>query len=341
METHSPEGALLAADRLPSGLGALGGLRPDGLHLPPSGSPLRVAFVGQSTYFELCSQRSPSAVIEPTFVEFRSGKPPHQLAAALQQLSPHVVVVFRPELVPAGTFEGLDALTLGIITEPLPRVGDPSHPDLARRLGDLAAVEPGEFDRVISFDPMIAATASRYVPIWRSLPLPVADEVYGWRPDMSRDVRLLFVGRSTKHREEYLAPLKHQLDLLHIEHGVFGDEFIRMAHDDMYIAVNLHNEAYPSFENRVPLHLAAGHLVISEPLSPSHGLEPGIDFIEISTPEQLLDAVNRVRRRPEYADLMRWRGRCKAESFRASSVWARVVHDLLADVDAFGQRRGG
>ena len=34
------------------------------------------------------------------------------------------------------------------------------------------------------------------------------------------------------------------------------------------IAVNLHNNPYPSFENRVCIALAAGHLVISESLSP-------------------------------------------------------------------------
>ena len=29
------------------------------------------------------------------------------------------------------------------------------------------------------------------------------------------------------------------------------------------VGINLHNEPYPSFENRVCLHLAAGHLVVS------------------------------------------------------------------------------
>jgi len=304
----------------------------------PGSLPLRVAFVGQRTYFELSSQRSASAAIDPTFVEFRSGADPAGLRSTLQALDPHVIVVFRPELVAAGLFQGIEALTLGILTEPLPRVGDPTHPDLVRRLGDLAALNPDEFDRVVSFDPLIAATASRYVPIWRSLPLPVSDEVFGWSDAMATPPKLLFVGRTTKHREEFLAALKHTHDLLHIEHGVFGDEFIRVARESCDIAINLHNEAYPSFENRVSMHLAAGHLVISEPLSPSHGLEPGIDFIEITTPEALMDAAGRVLRRPEAATFMRWRGRQKAESFRASTVWSRVVHDLLLDVSAFGGR---
>jgi hypothetical protein len=318
--------------------GALAGFRPDGLHLPPDGSPLRVAFVGQRTYFELCSQRSPSPVVEPKFIEFRSGASHRNLRASLRAFDPHAVIVFRPELIAEGTFADLAGLTLGILTEPLPRVGDPAHPDLVRRLNDLAAVHADEFDRIISFDPIVAETASRYAPIWRSLPLPVSDEVFGWSAHMSPLPKLLFIGRTTKHREEFLGPLKHVHDLLHIEHGVFGDEFIRLARESCDIAINIHNEAYPSFENRVSMHMAAGHLVISEPLSPSHGLEPGIDFLEVRTPGELQDAVSRVRRQPESVDLTRWRGRQKAESFRASTVWARVLHDLLADVSVFGGR---
>ncbi len=42
-----------------------------------------------------------------------------------------------------------------------------------------------------------------------------------------------------------------------------------------HVGINLHNEPYLPFENRVSLHLAAGHLVLSEPLDPLHG--PGRD----------------------------------------------------------------
>lgn len=337
--SSSNAGALLTeVDTTRSAFGALAGLRPAGFHLPPDGTPLRVAFVGQRTYFELCSQRAPSPVITPRFFEFRSGADPRALRSAVTGFDPHVVVVFRPELIARDSFVGLAGLTLGILTEPLPRVGDATHPDLVRRLGDLAAVHAEEFDRIISFDPLVAETASRYTPIWRSLPLPVSDDVFGWNAHMSPTPKLLFIGRTTTHREEFLAPLKHVHDLLHIEHGVFGDEFIRIARESCDIAINIHNEAYPSFENRVSMHLAAGHLVISEPLSPSHGLEPGIDYFEISTPEELQDTVGRVRRQPDSANFTRWRGRQKAESFRATAVWARLLHDLLADVSAFGGR---
>ena len=321
--------------------GALASLRPDGIRLPEAGSPIRVAFVGQRTYFELCSQRVASPAIEPKFFDHRSGFDSSSLTAQMATFDPHLVVVFRPELIAPGSFDSLHAPVLGVLTEPLPRTGDPTHPDLARRLDDLAAVHAPSFDRIISFDPMIAETAQRYVPVWRSVPLPVADEVFGWNPSMSNPPKLLFIGRSTHHRDGFLVPLKHHFDLLHIDHGLFGDGFIDLARSGCDIAINVHNEPYPSFENRVALHLAAGHLVISERLSPSHGLEPDIDFIEASTPEAMMAAVVRVRNHPDAYGLMRWRGRLKAEGFRASTVWARLLHDLLLDLSAFGGRRDG
>ena len=39
--------------------------------------------------------------------------------------------------------------------------------------------------------------------------------------------------------------------------------------------INLHNEPYPTFENRCGVYLAAGLLLISETLDPRCGLIPG------------------------------------------------------------------
>ena len=101
------------------------------------------------------------------------------------------------------------------------------------------------------------------------------------------------------------------------------------------VAINLHNEPYPTFENRVALHLAAGQLVISEPLSPTHGLEPGIDFIQVTSPNELYLAVASAYHRPDDFLRIRLRGRQKAERFRASAVYPRLIEDLAADLRAF------
>ena len=85
------------------------------------------------------------------------------------------------------------------------------------------------------------------------------------------------------------------------------------------------------------LHLAAGHLVITEPLSPMHGLEGGLDLLEVSTPDGLQGTLEVMHRYPGVFHRVRVRGRRKAEQYRASRVWPRLIADLLTDLEAFGR----
>jgi hypothetical protein len=198
-------------------------------------------------------------------------------------------------------------------------------------------MDPANVDRLVAFDPQIVPTADEFMPVWRSLPLPVADRLYA-PVQVRRAPSILFVGRSTAHRERWLARPKAELDVLHAAFGIGVDDLVALlaAHD---IGVNLHNEPYPSFENRVCLHLAAGQLVVSEPLSPTHGLEPDIDYLEVADPDQLLAVLRAAVRYPEAYRRVRIRGRRKAEAFRASQVYPRLVDDLLRDLRAFGTDR--
>ena len=85
-------------------------------------------------------------------------------------------------------------------------------------------VDAANFDRIVSFDPLIVETAEDVVPVWRALPLPVADSLFMDVRERGRPPRLLFVGRSTEHREELLAPIKRAHPIVHIGHGLFGSE---------------------------------------------------------------------------------------------------------------------
>jgi hypothetical protein len=306
--------------------------------VPAPGAALRLAFVGQSTFFEATSLDEHSARIHTQFIEFRGGRDPDELMHALHAFDPHVVVVYRPEIIPAGLFHGLRAATLGFLTEPLPRAGGKSHPDLERRLNELRGVDQSNFDRVVAFDPLFIETAEDVMPVWRAVPLPVADRYFAPVRPISGKPRACFVGRSTEHREWFLTPLKHEFDLLHLAFGVDADRLadVLAEHD---VTINLHNEPYESFENRVCLHLAAGHLVISERLNPRHGLEPGLDYLEVETPQDLLEIMLPLQRWPGTYDRVRVRGRMKAEQYRASAVFPRLIGDLLRDLAAFGTSR--
>lgn len=302
---------------------------------------MRVAFVGQSVFFAQCSLEREADGVEPCFVDFRSAAPPEPMLARLRELDPDVVLVFRPEIVPKGAFDGLRAHTIGYLTEPLPRSSADKHPDLLARLRWLKEVDPGNFDRIVSFDPLIAQTAAGVLPVWRSLPIPVADSLFADVRERARPIRLLFVGRSTKHREALLQPVKQRYPIVHIGHGLFGE---RLTHfmERADVQLNLHNNPYPSFENRVCIALAAGHLVLSEPLSPRHELEPGRDYLEFEDAERLAGYVEELRRDPgAYLDVQR-AGREQAEAFRASRVYPALLRDAIADVEANGtpRRRG-
>lgn len=306
---------------------------------PPLGAPLRLAFVGQATFFEACALRHDAGGLATRFLEFRQDGDAERMLAELRAWRPHVVLVFRPEIVPQGLFAGLDAATVGFLTEPIPRPGGLLHRDLGQRLHMLKRVDPGNFDRIVAFDPKIVPTAESVLPVWRALPLPVDDHYYADPQPVAGRPRVMFVGRSTAHRERLLEPSKHAYDVFHVAFGVDAqrlDELMR-EHD---VGINLHNEPYPSFENRVSLHLAAGHLVLSEPLDPTHGLEPGIDYLEVFGPEQLHATIALLQRAPNVHHRVRVSGRAKAESFRASRVYPRLVHDLLLDLRAFGTTRG-
>jgi hypothetical protein len=299
---------------------------------------LRIAFVGQRVYFEQCSLLAPTAELKPTFLDFRQGAPSARLLARLSELDPDVALVFRPEIIPEGLFGSLRALTLGYLTEPLPRDAATAHSDLRERLSWLEAVDAGNFDRIVSFDPLIADAASAVLRVWRSLPIPVADQIFMDVRDRAHPPRLLFIGRSTVHREQLLAPIKARHPIVHFGHGLYGARLLRVLRATD-VQLNLHNNPYPTFENRVCLALAAGHLVISEPLSPSHELEPGRNLLQVEGAEAVGALIDELAADPDaYLDVQR-AGRLQAERFRASKVYPNLIQDALADVAEHGTER--
>jgi hypothetical protein len=306
--------------------------------LPEPDGPMRVAFVGQSVYFRQCALELAGNGLAPTFLDFRAAAAPEPLLDALQDLDPDVILVFRPEIIPPGLFHSLRALTIGYLTEPLPRAKGGMHPDLKERLWWLEQVDAANFDRIVSFDPLIAETAGGVIPVWRSLPIPVADSLFMDVRERARPPRLIFIGRSTEHREELLAPIKARYPILHIGHGLFGDQLLRFL-GRYDVQLNLHNNPYPTFENRVCLALAAGQLVISEPLSPDHGLQAAVDYLEASTPAELLGLIERLEEEPEAFLGVQHAGRRQAERFRASLVYPGLLRDALDDVARTGSIR--
>jgi hypothetical protein len=299
---------------------------------------VRLAFVGQQAYFGYIALEQPAGDLEPRFFELRPNEDGAELRAELDAYDPDVVIAFRPELVPHGLFEGLTAITLGWLTEPLPRGAD-AHPDLEQRLEYLRNIDPASFDRIVAFEPKIVPAAETVLKVWRSLPLPCTDRLFAEPNAPNPRPRFLFTGRSTPHRDAFLNPIKHDFDVIHLAHGVTDDKLAEFV-AECEAGLTLHNEPYPTFENRCGVYLAAGLLLISETLDPRCGLVPGVHYVECAAPWAMWEICAALTRTPHAFRSIRVRGRAAGERFRASKVYPRLVADLLADVRAHGSRRG-
>ncbi len=126
---------------------------------------------------------------------------------------------------------------------------------------------------------------------------------------------------------------------MHIGHGLFGDQLRSScaAHD---VQLNLHNNPYPSFENRVCIALAAGHLLISEPLSPAHELRPGRDFLEARIAGELLALAEQLwRATPRRSPTCSRPAGARPSASARRAIYPALLRDAVADVAAHGSAR--
>jgi hypothetical protein len=154
-----------------------------------------------------------------------------------------------------------------------------------------------------------------------------------------RPPRAVFIGPSTMHAEQYLVRVKHGFDVGHYASGLAGDMLDEVL-DSADVGINVHaDDRVRAFAHRVVLHLAAGHLLLSEPLKPPFAFEPDIDYLQIDSADDLDLRMHQVTQRPDSYERVRIRGRNKAEQYRASQVWPALIEDLFADLAAFGTDR--
>jgi hypothetical protein len=280
--------------------------------LPPLGAPVRVAFVGPAATSAAHSLHDPVPGVLPRFVDVRADTDPQIVRSVLADAAPHVVIALASEALPPGALAGVRAATLAVAT------AEGSAPD--------------GFDRVLRTPGAGGAGG------WRSRPLPVDDRLYADVRPARHPLRALCVGRSTEHREWVLTPAKHAHDVVHYAHGLVGAAFAAvLAAADVGIA--LHPRPGSGFPSQALLHLAAGQLLLAERLTPTCGLEPGIEFLPIDSREGLMTLLYQLELRPDAYERIRVRGRLAAEPHRASRVWPRIVGDLLHDLRVFGTAR--
>jgi len=272
-------------------------------------TPLRVTFVGRAGEVGHAVPSAPVDGLHASLVEHRANHAQARLLAHVAEHSPELVVVFGVDSVPAAAIRAIGVPVVAWALQPDRPPGWERHPDLP-------FASPGYRAGL--------ATAADYVSVI-DRPLPVADE---WFPSAASQApgtgRALVVGHSSERSERLLIDSKHRYELLHIAAGLHGDALARvLAGAD--VAIDVRDDEAPGFGPRVALYLAAGLLLISEPLQPSHGLKAGRDHLEIRDSAELVELLGQVRAKPDAFAAVRAAGREQAEAFRASRVYPQAL----------------
>lgn len=288
------------------------------------GEPLRVAFAGAPIWTGGCVPPDARDDITPKCFTMAAPVDVRPMLDAITGFDPHATVIFDPSAFPEEALRRLPGVTLGVLV-----AGVPDTP----RAGALETL-----DRLVSFAPALTGTSVGGNEIWRAIPPPVSDTLFSEVRPLHHAPRPMSVGASTAHRESMLTPAKHHHDLLQVLHGVSG-EALRELLDECDVGVFIAREPGGGFGLQIGIHLASGHLLLADELTPAHGLERNIDYLHVGSPDQLVWVLDRLGRFPEMYQRVRVRGRLKAEQYRASRLFGRLVGDLLRDVAAFGSPR--
>jgi hypothetical protein len=288
------------------------------------GQHLRIAFVGDRGAFGPTALPARLPGVDSFFVHHPGTGDAQGTVAAVEQLAPHVVFAYRPETM-VGVLCSLAApLKVGVFTEPFPAPGWEGRKDLQEHIIQAMAVDAGLCEMFIAVNPLDSESLESIVPVWCYMALPVCDDVFcGYddirTPDVSQGVH---VGPWTDRAERFLTGLEPRLGWTLMDPAAMGDL------DRFSVALNLRADEPPGFDHRLPLHLARGNLVLSQPVTPTYELQEGLHALFFQDAHQLNALVDLVDRCPEQSRTVAVRGRLIAESFRASRAWLDRIVDL-------------
>jgi hypothetical protein len=249
----------------------------------------KFASIGQKIYFEKTVFQGIVDGIESSFIPYTYNQKSNYLMKDLKQIAPEVLIIYRPEVFDYDLLKALkkDYLTVGFFTEPLPFKGFEAEFDLIRRYEPFKGFNLDSCDFYVTYNPITCQSLENKVRILFSHPIPVSDDIYKSRKVVDSDIRGIFYGRVTHERNKFLMPLKHFFDWTVIDHGYFNESFF----ENFNVALNLHSDSYPNFENRVFYHMAQSILVLSEPLLPNYNLENEVHYFEFDNERQLKELV--------------------------------------------------
>ncbi len=198
-------------------------------------------------------------------------------------------IFFRGEYVPNEVLTQLEGIKINLSSEPFPRKIN-NHLeyslDSIKRYVQFRRIRNKPFDYVFHYDAAsLGFMEEDGLFLSGEFAFPVSTKIY--QPlSLKDDWDIFFIGRSTNHRERLFAPLKHELNFLHVAHGIWSSELTNLINRST-ICLNIHAEDEISWEPRLQMLLACRAFVISEPITPNPYFQPGIDYIEVTNKEEL------------------------------------------------------
>ena len=289
---------------------------------------LSIAFLGQSLYFRQAAIENTFLDANCNFVAYTFGENPDKALMELNALDPDIVIVFRPELFEQFEEFFADRISIGYFTEPLPNKSYSKHKDLELRFNFLKNSYIGRtkvFDLFVGYNPLFGQSLESIVDIWGYFPIPVRDDII-LPTDLDQSALSveagLFVGRTTSYRSSFLEPIKHRYGWTVLDNAHLVDLL------PYSVALNLHNENYGNFENRNFLHMALGHLLLTEPQEVSLDLSPGFTHLEFNKPSELVDLIEYIDENPDDVNQLRDNGRKFVRRYSSSVTWSKLLSDL-------------
>lgn len=253
----------------------------------------KLAFISQSEYFNFIYDDSLHDDYEIRDYQMTFSMSPNEFQD-LFSFNADYNIFFRGEYIPSEVLEKLLGKNINLSSEPFPVLINNTLNysfDSIKRFLIFRNIRHNNFDYVFHYDKSsLPFLLKDGLHLSGEFVFPVATHIYQQKRIEKRwDV--FFIGRCTTHREKYFGPVKEYNKFLDIAHGIWGRDVIDYISASK-ICLNIHAENEISWEPRMQMMMACGAFVISEPITPNDYLRPGIDYVEISHPLELLEAAN-------------------------------------------------
>jgi spore maturation protein CgeB len=294
----------------------------------------KIAFIGQPEYFRAFYENDLNNIYEVKEFSLNFNMNENDFCELID-FNAHYNIFFRGEFIPNSVLQKLNGITIALSSEPFPSYIDGKLNftyDSYKRFETFLAIKNKQYDYVFHYDASSVEFLKNHgIYLNGVFEFPIATGTY--RPmEMEKKWDVFFIGRSTDYREKFLGSLKHYFNVLHIAHGIHGNDLVPYMNQSK-ILLNLHAENEISWEPRVQMLMATGGLVISQKLSPNDLLIPGVDYIEVDMTDHY-DLCNKVKYYLEHDEecaSIAKNGYLKVQKyFDAKTKFTQLINDIEA-----------